>query len=110
MKSVVRVSTHGLMARDTMESGSITKCMAGVTSFGQMEKNMLVTSLKIKDMVRASSSGRMAENMKDNGLKESNMALEYIETLRERRKKESGRMEKESTGFDNLNNYINTQR
>lgn len=63
-----------------------------------MGKSILENFRKISAMGKESSNGRMEENMMENGAKASNMALEFIPTIKVKKEKESGRMANGSSG------------
>ena len=79
--------------------------MERAISYGLMENNMLGTSKKTSVTVKVNSLGKMGESMKAAGNKVSNRVLGYTRIRRGKRKKESGKMEKEPNGSrcDDLN-------
>lgn len=70
---------------------------------GQMGSDMKVIIKMIKNMVLAFFNGKMVENMKDVGLMENNMDRERSLYQVEKKKKESGKMERELDGLMQMN-------
>ena len=67
MKSKGMASTFGVIRKSIQAIGSITKCMALVTSYGRMASNMSESSRRINDMEKENSSGRMVESTREDG-------------------------------------------
>lgn len=77
MRSQVEESIDGMMEKFMRESGSRTKCMAGVSSHGRMARCMKANFEMIKDMVLEHLDGKMEKFTKVLGKMESSMAREY---------------------------------
>ena len=73
MRFKVKASTFGVIRRSTQANGSITKCMAQVTSYGRTANNTLESSRRISDMEKANSSGKMEESMREVGTVAENL-------------------------------------
>ena len=88
-----------MIRRNTQANGSITKCMAKVTSYGRMANNMLESSRRINDMEKANSSGRMEESMKEVGSVVNRAESDIIRTIMEFERKGCGLMESAKSGL-----------
>lgn len=72
--------------------------METVSSHGVMAENMKEGMWMIRSKVLVNLSGLMEKNMLVIGSMENNMVVVYIIILKESKKKENGKMEKESNG------------
>ena len=75
--------THGLMGRSTQVSGNRIKCMVKVSLFGPTEGNTKENFRKTNAMGRGHLPGAMVGPTKEGGPEENNLALVFIQTLRE---------------------------
>ena len=98
MKSRATESTYGQIKNNMMASGSITKCMAAVTSSGPTASNTSVSSKRTSAMEKASSFGKMAESMKVDGSKANSAASAIIPIIKESRRRVSGKTESAKIG------------
>lgn len=88
--------TNGMMEESITEDGVLTRCMVEVYLHGKMVESMMVSTIKTKSMVKVCLYGLMGKDMMDSGLMVFNMALGFIKTMQELRKKRvNGKMERE---------------
>ena len=99
MRFKVKASTFGVIRRSTQANGSITKCMAQVTSYGRTANNTLESSRRISDMEKANSSGRMEESMRAVGSAANRVESDITRTITEFARKVCGLMESARSGL-----------
>jgi hypothetical protein len=80
-------------------NGRIIKCMEKESSHGLTAENMKVTTLMTRSKVREYLRGQMEESMTEIGSMASSMEKEFTIPQRVMLKKESGKKEKEQSGF-----------
>jgi len=97
--STERDSINGLIREHLQVIGSSIKCMVLEFSPGLMEENTKGNIMMIKNRGKGSLFGLMGENMMGVGMMASSMGLEHITLQRMKSNMESGKMERESSGF-----------
>jgi hypothetical protein len=102
--SKAKENTTGLTEENMTDSGWTTKWREKVFSPGQMAEDMREIMLMTRRKVKEFSSGLMAESTRVAGKTESNMESVLIPPLVVKLNKESGKMERDSTGFK-INEY-----
>lgn len=93
---------NGPMAGGTMESGRTTTCMGKVSIPGKMEESMKGITTMTGSMDLEYTPGRTADNILVNGRMESSMVKEPTGRQQARRREESGKTEKESSGLNEI--------
>ena len=91
-------STLGLITDSIMDFGLTIKCMDVVCLPGQMAENMMESTLMTRSKEMVCSFGLMAGDTRVLGSMESNMAMGTTPQAREKPRRESGKMAKESNG------------
>jgi len=92
---MVKESMNGLMEEDMKVTGRTIKCMVVVTSLGKMVEHMQEITEMTRKKVRELSTGLMEDNTLENGILANNMAEVNILLLKEKQRKENGKMERE---------------
>ena len=98
--SKVKVNTNGPMAESTKAPGSITRWKAKAFSPGLTVGSTKVNTQMTKNMATENSCGPMAEATKASGRMENSTESENIELLVDNLRLDSGRKERELSGFD----------
>jgi hypothetical protein len=96
---MVEESMNGLMEENTMVNGRIITCTAEEFIHGKMEEDMKEIISMIESMDMVFIHGKMADNTLDIGRMENNMVKAPIDKLVVKKRKESGKTEKESSGL-----------
>lgn len=95
------VFMNGLMEECMMVSGKTTICMAEAPIPGRMVGSMKENISMIGNMVSESTPGKTVVNTLDTGKMENNMEMALIKCLMVKKRRDSGKMVKESSGWMN---------